>query len=615
MPFRSYLPTLQIAGDEVALTGFSFSAAASDLGVKAEISLADPNQEITKGDLLTLTLRLNTGSQPKSRLIKNGFVSGSNKTIAAKRLAGLTAPDDKLSISALDQIGYKWHLAPRIPQILYDPAFVDLEENELDSNVNDADGNRIYAEATAVNSLDLDFILNWVYVEQLGFSEVIHNLPNVPPYKIPRADFPLSASYHSIASSFFALFKPLVFEDDSRLFLIDAFGEIPAGLLTGARLVEADGYITYQKQNPETPIVNAVLLTHKEISFQGNGMDEFPESVTYREEADTRNVGTPFTAGWIRTIFTRFIAEIHDDEEDLAKITSEIVYKTETRTSGLDEEGTQRDFSVELQEDRYSNSWRLKLGYTKTVEAYLDDGDGGKSMQQAMTEINQLIWKPSIVNPGEYEKHYSTTLVEGLVLIEGEGEDEVKTPLMEASRNGDVPTDSSATIERMPISSSIEVWRYTGADQIEIHVQKIDQLTKRVETTKTVSHIGTNAARVRQGASFNTKQVLLLDPDSDLADGPREPITYDAGFAIYAIALELALRALREARTPRPKVSCKLASFDGGLRRGSIRLIADRDGVETLVMVTGYSVNGAASAHGQILISQTIEGVVLPMAA
>jgi hypothetical protein len=590
------------------LLGFSFSASASDLGVKADVTIADPSLEINRGDQFDLTLRIEFGSQPKSHLIKNGIVAGNSKSIAANRLAGLTVANDSFSITGIDSMGFRWKLAPRVPIIIFDPQSITLEGNELDSNVNDADGNRIYAEATWVNGLDLNYILNFAYVTKCGFDEVVHNLPN---YRIPRVDFSLSSSFHSIVASFYSLFKPIIFEDDNRLFIIDVDGEIPGGILSGARLIEADGYINYVNQNPETAVVNAVLLSHKEISFQGFGEDQFPDSVTHRTEVEFSDVGTPFTDGWQHTTFTRYIAEIHDDEDDPGRITSEITWRTQTVTSGFDEEGTYRELSNEIQTDRYSNSWRLKLGYFKSIEAYVDDGSGSVLMQNVLTENNFLIWRPSIVNPGEYEKVRSQTQVEGLVLIEGEEPDQTLTPLIEAARNKAVPDDGSAPIERRPISSSIEVWRYTGADQIEVHIQKIDQLTKRVESTKTVEHIGTNAARVRSGNTFNTKQVLLNDADSDLADGAREPISFDAGFVTYPIAKELAFRAMAEATTPRPRITCQLASFDAGIRRGSIRNIRDRDGNEVTAIITGYSITGTQAARGQILISQSIEGVFI----
>ncbi len=605
---RSYLPTLRINDSEVPLSGFSFQANANDLGTRADVSIPDLSAVIARGDQFDLTLRLNFGDLPKSRLIKDGKVAGSTKSWGAARLAGLTVADDKISIVGIDNISYRWKLAPRIPQVFFDPQYLTLDENDTETNVIDEDGVKIEAAITQVGYLDLEYLLNYAYVEKCGFDEVIHNLPN---YRIPRADFSLNASFHSIATSFYALFRPIIFEDDNRLFIIDVFGEIPEGILSGARLINLNGYITYTNQEPEAQITNAVLLTHREISVQSLTEDEFPANVTQRQEYEEQNVGTPFTSGWQLTRFTRFIAEIHDDEDDPSKITSEVVWKVETRTSGYDENGTFRDLSIETQTDRYSNSWRLKLGYVKIVEAFVENGSGLSLMQTVMIETNVLVWKPSVRKPGEWEKNFSKTSVEGLVLVDGTGSDAILTPIMDASRNKEIPDDDSIPIEQRPISSQIEVWRYTGADQIEVHIQKLDQLTKRSSSTRTVEHVGTNAVRIRSGDSFNTKQVLLVDETSDTDNGPREPISFDAGYVPYTTAKELALRMLALSNAPLQTVSLTLPSFDGGIRRGSVRRVRDRDGNEINMIVTGYRVTGTQKRPGFLTISQSIEGFQL----
>lgn len=612
MPVRKYLPTLVVDAEEVPIAGFSFSAPAGSLGVLADVRVADLSLSFDRGASFTLTLRHTGDTTPKTRLIKDGKVAGDNRGIALGRTGGNLAPADSYSLKGIDQIGDRWRLAPRIPIILYDPAIITIEEGEGDSNINDENGNRIYAEIIEISDLDLTQILNFAYVAKAGFAEVIHNLPN---YLIPRADFTLNANYHSIAASFYSYFKPIVFEDDNRLFILDIYGELPEGIIAGARTVEANGYINYTHSKPETAVVNAVLLSHKEISVQSFLDDELPEGVTQRTEVEVQNIGTYGESGWQQTLFRRYIAEIHDDADDPAKITSEVIWRVEERVTGKDENGIVRELKVSDQIDRYSNSWRLKLGYTKNVTIYAEDGAGSALLQLALTETNQLVWRPNPAAPGEYLKVWSKTQTEGLVVVEGDPEEDpegvVRTPLVEATRNRTVPQDESASFVRMPISSVSEYWRTTGADQIEIEVTKIDHLTNRTENTKTVQHVGTNSVRVRNGESINTRQVLITDPDSDEANGPREPISFDAGYIPYGVAKELALRALEQANNPKPTISCELASFDGGIRRGSVRRIVDRDGNEVTAIITGYTVTGTQQGRGLITISQSIEGVVI----
>lgn len=599
---RKYLPTLRINDEEVKLSRFNFQAATGSIGTKADVSLINPNLAINRGDDFDLTLRLEFGDQPKKRLIKGGKVAGSSHTTAFLHVAGLGLANDSLSIVGIDAISSRWKLAPRIPVIVYDPALVVLQDTETDTNVNDEDGNRIIADTLSVADLDLLQLLELVYVTKCGFDEVI---TNIPTYAIPRMDFSLNSSFHNIISSEYAKFKPVVFEDDNTLFIIDVAGEIPEGILLAARDLPINKYVNASVEQPEAQLVNAVLLSHKEISAQTLTEDEFPVNVTFRIDEDPPDVvGTILDDDYRSTTFKRYVAEIHDDVDDLAKITSEVVYKVETQTTGRDEGGTVRVLATEVQTDRYSNSWRLKLGYTKTVTAYIEDGSGGKFLQDVMTETNTLTWRASVPKPGEYEKLRSQTQVEGLVLIEGEDPDIIKTPLLDASNNKIVPDDGSADIERLPISSLIEVWRYTGADQIEVHRQKMNQLTNRLESSGTVEHVGTNNVRVRTGESFNNKQVLIVDEASDLADGAREPVAFDAGYVEYAIAKELALRELDFLRNPREIVRAELATFDGGIDRGSIRNLIDRDGNSKTVIITGWQVEGMP-------VKMTVEGAVI----
>jgi hypothetical protein len=608
MPFRKYLPIVVIEGDEVPISGFSFSAPAGSLGVLAEITVADNTLSFNRGDDFTLTIRHETGSTPKTRLIKNGRVAGDSKGIAITRVGGTLAPADTYSLKATDQIGEKWKLAPRIPIILFDPDHTVIQDNEVDSNVNDENGDRILSTAIPVNDLDLLAVLDFAYVEKCGFTEVISNLPTYP---VPRADFSLNASYHSIAASFYRVFSPVVFEDDGRLFIIDIYGELPEGIISGARTVEASGYISYQKQNTDAAITNAVLLSHKEISVQSLDEDTFPVNVTQRVEEDPpTDVGTPGAIGWQRTILRRHIAEIHDDIDDPGKITSEIIWRTETRTSGRDESGIVRELEVNIQTEFYTNSWRLKVGWRRDCTIYAGDGEGTKLLQQAETENGVIIWEPNIAKPGEWRKVRMTSSLEGLVLVEGD-DPPTKTPLRDANNSNSIPDDGSASIERMPISSLTQVWRDTGADQIQVLITKVNHLTNTPESSGTTEHVGTNSVRVRSGDAINTRQVLLVDEDSDTEDGPREPISFDAGFVQYQVAKELALRALDHARNPKPLVACILASYDGGIRRGSIRRIQDREGNQVTAIVTGYSVNGSALGRGLIAISQSIEGVAI----
>lgn len=608
---RNYQALASVAGEDVPLASFSLQAPSAALGVRGDIRLASPSAAVERGDSFNLTIkRVLAGEDPedypKTRLIKNGLVVGTDRTIAAAHQAGVPVPADTLSFVATDKAGKRWRYAPRAPVILYDPESVTVSDSELDSNILDDAGEKILGEGIEFESLDLLQVLQWVYVEQLGFDEVITNLPNYP---IPRADFPVTTNFHAVAAALYSFFKPVVFEDDDRLFILDVFGEIPEGLLTGARDVPVGKFISYQRRQPENAEANAVLLTHKEPSLATLVPDEFPPNVTTREESDPPTISGSILDGDYRSVvFTRLIAEFHDDPDDEDKITSEVTYGTRTTTTAQIESGALAVVSREEQIDTYTFGWRLQVGYVKNIEARVEDGSGSVLMQNVITETEIMTWRPSARRAGEWEKLRSDVRAEGLFLIEEDDEGEIKTPLLDASRNN-LLTNEDDEIERGPLWTKSTIWTETGPDQIQAFVTKYDFLNKRYETGSTTDHVGTNHVRLRDGEAYNSKQVLIFDEDDDLAMGPIEPITFDAGYVSpYAIARELALRTLEEVREPRDICTVQLATYDAGIRRGSVRNLIDRDNNALTVMVTGYQLSG-------LPVVQTIEAVVLPAAA
>lgn len=599
MAIVQYKPQLKINDAEVGVTGFQLRAPAGTLGYQLEAELASYNQAVDQGDALDFKFgRINgAGAFKKTSYIKNGRVIGFQK--------GIAFAADATAVSGLNQIAEKYTKAPRRPIILFDPDKTVVEDRELDSGVSDEAGQPIRGERVAIRGLDLLQLLRLVYVDKCGFADVFTNLPN---YRMPRVDFPLTSSFHAVATGYYGLFNPVVFEDDNRLFIVDGRGPLPSGMAAAMRKLRLRHYTSAGRTKPDQNIVNAVLVSYRETAAQSFSDGQPPTS--QRLEQDVQDAGTPFTDGWQRTITNRYIAQIYDDPDNPSRVTFEVVWKIESRTQGKDENGIIRELVVETQTDDYSNSWRLKEGYTKTVQIWADRPGSSPTMQQALTESNQIVWRASPFAPGEYIKVWSRTNTSGLVLVEGEGADQVKTPLIEASRNGTIPEDDSATIEGpLPISSIVEYWRDTGSEQIEVQIQKIDHLTRRVEQTKTVQHVGTNTVRTRNQEVV--RQVLVRDTASEAVYQERAPLTFDAGYLPAAEATRLARRQLDDAKDPPETVQAELLDWDAGLRRGSLRQVEMRDGSFKTVLVTGWQLTGRDLGGPGFSYVQTIEGIVL----
>jgi len=386
------------------------------------------------------------------------------------------------------------------------------------------------------------------------------------------------------------------------LFILDPQGVLPEGL--SAKKLKPRGYSNMTQQRDTAGMVNAVLLNYRDNTatdgtFSGGESD--------RMDPETQEVGTYGTAGWSRTVINRFIKEFHDNPADPSDITREVVWKSDSHSSAL-VDGLVREVSIESQVDHYTEDWRLKIGYLKTVSIYTKLPGEDAAMRECHTEQNVVVWAVSQSEPGETYKLWETTQVIGVVLSTDNGDDPpTLVSLYDANRSASI-TDDQDVLLATPISSIIERWRQIGLDQIEQSYQKINQLTGVPEQTKTFHHTGTTA--VRTNAQGVTARMLLTSGDVPEEEA-RPPLQFNAGNIPYDIARPLAERllALRGAK-PRT-ITFELAGLDLSLRRGSLRRVFTRDGTIYKTFITGYSVEGSPGPRGALVLSMRGEGVVI----
>ncbi|HEX8090036.1 MAG TPA: hypothetical protein VF762_14340, partial [Blastocatellia bacterium] len=416
----------------------------------------------------------------------------------------------------------------------------------------------------------------------------------------------LTSPYHSIASSQVALFEPQYSSEDlGTISIIDPQGTLPDELAAGARAVSLDAYVEFQRQKQTAPLINAVLLSYKDNTGSASG------TVTDRVDQEVQEVGTFGEAGWQRTLINRFIKEFHDDVNDSSRITREVVWKVESRTSAR-ADGIVREIAIETQTDSYDYDWQLKTGYTKIVQLYTKLPGLAALMRQVQTETNRIIWTGSKSNPSNLIKTWELTEVVGTILVEGDEDDpdnpQIKISLYEANRTNNISDEAEPRLAQ-PITTIIERWREVGPDQIEVEYQKIDHLDEKPEQTKTVQHTGTVTARLGQGAQAVT--MLLRDEESEESDGTLPPAHINAGDIPFAPALEIANRVLARHGQQPQRVSIQFAGIDVALRRGSLRRVSERDGSEYLVFITGYTITGENLGTADFSIMQQAEGIVL----
>jgi hypothetical protein len=591
--------TLEIDGDSAPITDFDLSVPTGALGSGLSCSLADFEASVSDTDPIDFDITITKGGDSETvRLLESGRMLSSSASI---QLDG-----DTLKVDAVNPLADRWQIAPRSPLVLYDPSVIDIvtASEATRDDILDADSNPIEAEFRAVDGFDLAQLLNFVYVEQLGFTRVITNIESYP---LQRADFSLRASWHSVAASELAIFQPVYGADDAdTLFILDPQGTIPPSM--PIRNLPLSKYVQVIRQTQTSALINAVIFTYRDNTF----VDAFSGAVTDRVDQELQEVGNFGEEGWQRTVINRFIKEFHDDPNDPFRITREIVWKTEARVSAKADDLV-REISIEVQTDRYDFDWRLKIGYEKITQLYTALPGASAMMREVQREINQIIWTSSLSNPSELIKTWELTEISGTVLVENPDDDEpTRISLYEANRTNSIPEDDEGVdVENgRPITTIIERWRETGPDQIEVQYQKIDHLTGRPEQTKTVQHTGTVKARMNQSTT-GTVSMMIRNEASEALFGPRVPASLDAGNVPFDQALMLAERLLALGGAEPGRIQIRFTGLDLSLRRGSLRRITDRQGVDYIVFITGYRMRGERLGTPEFEITMEAEGVII----
>lgn len=601
MTAESYLPILLVNNAPIEISGFSLDAPDSKIGVALSFDCTDPLPNIERGMSVDFSIAVNGSPIP---IIVGGYVVGRNKSVGS----GDTnpRPSDTFSFTAGDALGERrFNLSPRIPLIYFDPALVNLSDGELDSRINDENGNRIYVTWFSVPDLDLYQILNFAYVDGANFSAVVTNIPNFP---VNRQDFPLTSSFHKSVSSLYAPYRPMIYEDDGTLFIINPRGSLPPGFdEVGATISTAD-YINMDRVKPEKSAINALLLTTHPTGEYGN-FDDLPGGVTFDVEVDTQTSGDTLTNDFAQTTVQRFLAQLHEDSANPARITSIVTYKTVSTTTAQDENGDVQTMLIDTQLEFFDFNYRRNLGYSRSVDGFVKRPGALAAFENVLTENLAIIWD-STGTRGEFIKVWELKSSEGLIMSVGEDPDIVKSSLMDANRFGSIPDDG--TVDRGPINSRKTRFRETGPDQIELSIQETDHMAGRSVPKSPQHHTGTIRIQLDGSNSSGSTQTLLRDLPSETTDGPREPITFDGGNLPFDQALPLALQALADAKEPPETLRVTMLKPDFTIRRGQRRQVAvNRNDNLKPGFITGYSLKGTPEVRGLCKLTQEFNLLVM----
>lgn len=601
---------LMIDGAPVAISGFTVDFPAGVIGSRMSCELADPVGTIPDPTAVVLfQVGVSTsGSDPDWVTVMDlGVVNSVSESV--KWLG------DSRNWTAVSGIADRWDYAPVRPEFLYDPLRIDpITSSEASpGDLVDSDHQTIFPVLTALRSLDLVQLMNYVYVKRLGFSRVVTNIPN---FSLNFVNIPVTGSFHSVVTSEIGIFEPVYCSDDSdTLWIIDPQGTLPVGLPIRHTLQKHYAQLTRQKQ--QNKLVNAVVLTYRDTLGDG--------PVTSRAEQETQEVGAPFTEDWQRTTVTRFINDFHDNPGNTSEVTRSVVTRILTQVqawvSGVTVEDGVATFTPPLtrvvltedQRDTFLYDFRLKTGYSKETSLYtILPGESAK-LRQVQTEESQIVWE-SRGTPGEFIKRYEVVSTSGLFQRLFDPTDpsipEIRESIFSLNRRNSISPDpgdpASAVVESGPLSTQIDSFRVTGQDQIEVGSQRVNHLTGTTDSSHVFQHTGTIYARATSGRATTVNMVLTRGTQPR-----RVPGRLNAGNVPFPVALTLANRILDRQGAGPVQVDIEFSGLDLSLRRGSLRRVEDRGGNFHVVFITGFSITGANLGQRNFSVVMKAQGVVI----
>lgn len=320
-------------------------------------------------------------------------------------------------------------------------------------------------------------------------------------------------------------------------------------------------------------------------------------------------------------IITTHWKDFYDDINDPERITRSVPWKVEHHTFSRNQGEILLEQEHVIQTDYYKRNWLLQTGFDKTIarRAWLPGGGSTPRMIDILEERLRTTWAESNYNPDVYIKTNSREWSEGLVVIEGTYEQEFgddfsvfvaqsKQPLTQANLNRNIKNDLVQKVKWLPIKTTIETWRDTGTNQVNVHQEMIDELTGLSQGEDTVQAI---AEREVNLTDVITQTELIRNRDSEEDFGPRAPLKMDAGEVPYYIAKPRAQRLLERMGREPDRRRFELNHYDAALHRGSVRVVHPRTGDANMFIITTVQITGSALGTRDSDMTQTAGGVVV----
>ena len=255
---RRFSARLLVDGVEVPIRQATLEAQKGSLGSELRVVLARADtSQVTFGASITFQIGLwADGDWIWIPLVAGGRLSSLENSI--RNDAG--GPADEVSISTLDVIADRWNRAPRAPIHLYDSLQLSApDQSQIASQrIEIQTGGVILPVNTPIPGMTLRNVLTKAYVDGVGFSSVVTNIPDFP---VAEADFTLDGGFDAGVRPLLTLFAPLLFERNNVLFIIDPDGPLPSGFTPRPFPQSLIRELT--DSTPQHEPVNAILLRLK----------------------------------------------------------------------------------------------------------------------------------------------------------------------------------------------------------------------------------------------------------------------------------------------------------------------------------------------------------------
>lgn len=647
-------PELKVNGTEIAIKSFQYQVPTGKLGSILNITLARPDPSVVPaGANIRFALKVvSGGAHADYVLVDNGKLQERDYTISYQGGNG-GGPNDEVTISSLDVIADKFGLAPRRPVTMFDPRRVRYDDVNIkvEQMTRDSHGSPILPLIEPVYGLSMHQILqractgiggsgfisplshsfltgvSWGHLVSgphtdqtgCGFSSMITNIPDYP---VRRADFTLEGGWFDGAQPTVAMYAPVYFVHDGRLFIINVDALLPYGITP--HIVSLAEHKSLSEHLVYKPDANAVLLTYQ---YNGNdpsedggkrSRDVFTETVESEAEVEMDAPGyyKISTRRWDREFYFASNPTEVLDTLPLSAYTETQQAFTYYSTDGTPVFTTVRVSHTERIDYLYEGD--LKIRHIRETEAAIATPNDRFIIKLFTVEREEcnISWTEDPNNPGAKLQSSVRTDITGRCAFDPDNTESVDDganefvrmiPVLLAQSSG-ILGDAWIISDMVPIKSIRENLRNMKGSQYDVEVIEVDLINNTHKTSYTNPVTGSVRNDPYQAKSRN---ILITDPVSEAAIGPRIPIGLNAYELPRARAIELANRTLYRFSHPLINLPITLAGVDFVIARGSVIKGQKRSGYTGNYFVTGYSINGTNLGKKGHRVSQTIEATEL----